>query len=224
MDQARLIVLEKENEKDIRIVVDRGIKNLEQIRSRLNPPRESPERNGDQNIFSTAKEHLLKNSRGVFLWVTLVLRELETCVVTGGYSMAGLDNRVRSLPKELGGPEGFYRAMVNTLISRHEIGGDQEAPGRRIFAWVTFSTRPLHLSELGDALAVPPWLKERVDLLNFDLDRNRPFDLELGLSSFCGGLVEVKVPTSYSRGGLNKTRVGARIGFQPNGTAYTSNC
>ncbi|KAL8717322.1 MAG: hypothetical protein Q9181_008337, partial [Wetmoreana brouardii] len=63
--------------------------------------------------------------------------------------------------------------MIERLVkrTRTSVTTDHEARGRRIFAWVTFSTRPLSVSELRDALAVRPQHTEEVNLATFDLDR-----------------------------------------------------
>jgi len=191
MTRASRIVLEKVNAEDIKAVVKSGINEIE----RLTTPVEcsvaaATQSYGEQNIFSEAEEYILENSAGVFLWVTLILRELKQCVIDGAYSLNDIADCVRCLPKDLGGPDGFYRAMITRMIDRHGINGRNQARGRRIFAWVTFSARPLLLSELDDALATPVDLKED-DISHFDLSRTRHFDFGRGLASFCGGLVEV---------------------------------
>jgi len=105
------------------------------------------------DTFSTIKDYIMKHSEGVFLWVALVLRDLEQCVVNGGYSRADLNKRLFGLPKELGGENGFYRAMIDSLIKKTAENKEQEERGRTILTWITFSERPLSVEELRDALA-----------------------------------------------------------------------
>ncbi|XEU94786.1 hypothetical protein FSHL1_000070 [Fusarium sambucinum] len=175
------IELQQVNKVDIEFVVDSWIEKME------------VEHTCGRDTFLVIKDHIMKHSSGVFLWVTLVLRDVEQCILNGGYSKADLDNRVASLPIDLGGEDGFYRAMIDTLFQNCK--GDreeQEERGRRILAWVTFPKRPLSIYELRDVLATPP-LSKRVDLSRYDLEYHRPFDLNKGLLSTCGDLVEVRV-------------------------------
>lgn len=195
MNHARYISLEKKNHQDIRVIVKSGIKKLEQFRqSSLYQGTELLEVQDQKEVFTAAENYILENSCGVFLWVVLVLRELENFIRQGGYSLEDIDECVRSLPKELGGPQGFYAVMVERLVRQAGLTKGHEAQGRRILAWVTFSTRPLLVLELRDALAVPPQLAEGANLAAFDLARARPIDFERGLSSLCGGFLEVRIP------------------------------
>lgn len=192
ISRARHISLEEKNRGDIRAIVKSGIKKLQQSRqSTLDHEIAPPEPQDQKEVFTAAETYILENSRGVFLWVVLVLRELENFVRQGGYSLEDIDECVRSLPTELAGPKGFYAVMVKRLVRQTSVTTSHESRGRRIFAWVTFSTRPLLVSELSDALAVPPRL---TNLATFDLARARPIDFEQGLSSFCGGFIEVRIP------------------------------
>ncbi|KAG8350059.1 hypothetical protein FVEN_g11795 [Fusarium venenatum] len=174
------IKLQQVNEVDIKFVVDSWI---EQVVSGYKC---------GKDIFLFIKDHIMKHSSGVFLWVTLVLRDVEQCILNGGYSKADLDKRVAGFPKELGGKDGFYRVMIDILIKNFK--GDreeQEERGRRMLAWVTFPKRPLLVGELQDVLATPP-LSRCVDLSSYNLAYHRPLELIQGLLSSCGGLVEVQ--------------------------------
>lgn len=194
MNRAHHIVLEKMNHEDIRVVVRSGMRTLEETRQSIANQGVAPVEPRDHGkVFSAAEEYILENSRGVFLWAMLVLRELESFLRCGGYSLEDIDECVRRLPKELGGPGGFYAAMVEKLVKQTSRLPGHEARGRRIFAWVTFSERQLSVSELGDALAVPSKPMEEANLATFDLARARPIDFERGLSSLCGGFIEVRL-------------------------------
>jgi hypothetical protein len=169
------IKLQEVNEEDIRVVLDRWIRRMES---------DYPTTPG---TFLSIKDYIMENSLGVFLWVTL-----ERRVINGGYSKADLQKRLVSLPKELGGEDGFYRAMIKSLIKKGADDEEQEERGRRILTWVTFSERPLSLEELQDALATPPQ-SACPDLSTYHLDQHRPLQLEQGILTACGGLVEVSI-------------------------------
>lgn len=175
------IILQKENRQDIELVVERWIERM------------ISERNCKRDTFQSIKDYIITESLGVFLWVTLVLRDVEQCVVRGGYSKADLDERVRGLPKELGGENSFYKQMILSLVANCQEDKKQEERGRRIFQWVTFAKQPLLVEELQDVLATPHQ-SQKVELSGYDLKKHKPLELDHGILSVCGGLVEV----SYS--------------------------
>ncbi|KAI1388442.1 uncharacterized protein F4822DRAFT_246736 [Hypoxylon trugodes] len=189
------IVLQKENAEDIRKVVEKWTEGLQHDHGGKLLSKKS--RKPDN--FSEIGDYIIENSQGVFLWVSLVLRDLERLFRKGGYTIASLENRVRKLPKDLGGPHGFYRAIVDSLISRQGLdeGSDEDdieedqRLAKRILAWVTFPKRPISMRELEHVLATPLQIGD-VDLSTYDLERNRPLELERGLIAYCGGLVEVR--------------------------------
>ena len=190
MKHAQHISLENMNQDDIRIFVEEEIRKLQSSLDYEIAPSEVRIR---ERIFKDAKIYILKISCGVFLWVYLVLKELRNLIQFGGYSEEDIGNCVRALPTELGGSKGFYALMVEKLVGAHTIiPQSQRARGRYIFAWLTLSTQPLCISELGDALAVFQSLSKDLNPKTFDLERTRPFDFERGLYSLCGDLVEVR--------------------------------
>lgn len=98
------IKLQEVNEEDIRMVVRGWIERM------------VSEAKCEEEVLSKVKDYIMEYSDGVFMWVTLVLRDLEQCIDKGGYTKLTLHTRLRSLPKELGGKDGFYRAMVDSLL------------------------------------------------------------------------------------------------------------
>jgi len=168
------IKLQDENQSDIKMIVDSRIDQM--IEDHCCPP-------GD---FSVIKDYIVKHSSGVFLWVTLVLKDLLQLVIEGGYSREELLGKVKALPEELGGKDGFYRIMIDSLVKKHR---DCDR-GRRVFAWVAFAERPLSFTELRDVLAVPI-TSGRTNLPLYSLENWRPHQLDRGIQSICGGLVEV---------------------------------
>lgn len=196
------IQLQQVNQKDIELIVDSWVRRMES---------EYKHKRGEET-FSMIKQYIITHSSGVFLWVALVLRDLEQCIIKGGYSKADLMKRLVGLPKDLGGKDGFYRAMINSLIKTCQEDEELEERGRRIFAWVTFATRPLSIMEIQDVWATPPQ-SDTTDLACYVLEDHIPLELDQGILSACGGLVEVKTATSHS---VNKranrnTPIGARF-------------
>lgn len=197
--QACRIVLQEVNMEDIRKTVDRGVDELEYLCGGCKGPSLSKHSHlpGD---FSRIKDCIVEKSQGVFLWVSLVLKDLDRYARKGAFTMASLEKRVHKLPKELGGPNGFYRAIVESLIRRHGEDENQDEEereeglgrGRRILSWVTFPKRPISIDELGDVLATPIQ-SDDVILSSYDFEQNRPRQLELGILSYCGTLVEVSL-------------------------------
>ncbi|KAK4063787.1 hypothetical protein Trihar35433_8495 [Trichoderma harzianum] len=173
------IKLQDVNEEDIRLVVEKRIEQME------------VERNCKPNTFEVVKNYILKESSGVFLWVTLVLREMERCLDNGLSSKADLNRIVLQLPKELGGEHGFYKRMILPLSTNREEDLYQQARGRRIFYWVTFPKRPISATELQDVLATPLPSQEK-NLSSYNFLDNRPLELDRGILLACGGLVEVR--------------------------------
>jgi hypothetical protein len=78
---------------------------IEQMESRRGCP---------SSLFQDIRDYVIKESLGVFLWVTLVLRDMDKCLTKGGYSKSDLDKRVYHLPKSLAGK----RASTNKCYFR----------------------------------------------------------------------------------------------------------
>lgn len=193
LHNCRHIVLQDVNRGDIQKAIDEGIRQLACDAS--TPP----------TRFSSIKDYIKDNSQGVFLWVSLVLQDLKRHVQRGTYSMAGLEKRVRGLPKELGGPDGFYRSIVDSLIKRQaedepyeDQRDDPVAVARKLLLWATFSSRPMRLEEFEDILATPARLGSTEES-DYDFEAHRPQNIERGLFFYCGGLVEVSTVVAPHR-------------------------
>lgn len=192
------IILQEENAGDIRILVDAKIEKVRRMCESLGNSTKPQDqiisgRIDSPDIFARIKHYIIEASWGVILWVTLVLDDMERCVRRGGYSQEDLERRVCGLPRELGGPDGFYRRILDSLMERFSWEGGREQDierGRRIFSWAAFPKRPITTVELNDALAIP------ADLANpscHNINKFRLQDLARGIVSYCGGLVEVSV-------------------------------
>ena len=193
MGRSSHIFLESENRVDIQVVVKDGISKIERLRDpTFDAGLQSSNETNEVSDFGEIGSYIVENSAGVFLWVNLVLKELEDCVIEGGYSLSDLDDLVRRLPRDLRGKDGFYGLMIKRLSKRHASNETHRGRARRIFTFITFADRALSVPELGDALAVPIQAMQPEALRRFDMSRHRPRDIETGLYSLTGGLVEIR--------------------------------
>lgn len=194
MNSVRFVLLEQKNEPDIRLIVESEVAKLEHYRQTLiSHGARSLDTQSNEDPLRGIATFIVKHAQGVFLWVSLVLREIKNFVQQGGYSLEDIEHCMRSLPRELGGRDGFYATMVERLTRQVNVSHTYQDRGRRIFAWVSFSTRPVSVNELRDAMATPLALPMAADQGSFNLARARPHDFERGLSSLCGGFVEVRI-------------------------------
>jgi hypothetical protein len=227
----RHITLQNENAGDIRILVYSRIEKLRHMHesnANSTPGRGQriSNRSNSEDIFSSIKDYIVEASWGVILWVILVLDDMERCVRRGGYSQVDLDRRVRKLPRELGGPDGFYKAILESLMEQLRREGGQAEDiqcGWRIFVWAIFPNCPITIMELNDALAIPAGL---TDPSRHDISQFRQHDLARGIVANCGGLVEVSVSMSSLVGLIVAERI-ADSGIAPTPSycpAHTSHC
>jgi len=98
-------------------------------------------------ILQEARDYIINQAEGVFVWVKLVKNELESAQI--GYSDAEVLDLLKALPPGL---EKFYEDMFRRIETsrRHDI-----QLVIKLFRLILFSLRPLTLEELRDALAVP---------------------------------------------------------------------
>jgi ankyrin repeat protein len=175
------LVLEEKNRRDIENIVDRDLQRL--IKDVTDDDQDiSP------TVFDGIKWHIIDRADGVFLWVSLVLKEVKT-LVADGFSAEDLKRLHKILPREL---EDLYKLIIQRLaesLPEHHI-----KEGRKLLAWATFSLRPLTVEELQDAIVVPSiletaYFEPRPDQLN-----RRIALLERRIQLTCGDLLEVKRP------------------------------
>ena len=126
------IHLEKENSKDLKYFVHT------EIRRRLPHLAHNP----------TVPEEIARRARGVFLWVTLVVRTL----LHRDNTDTSLELQLSMLPNNL---NSLYNAMLQRIVSN---GRASERMALRIFMWVSCSVRPLTIEELRAALSIDPCL------------------------------------------------------------------
>ncbi|KAK2812422.1 hypothetical protein FQN50_001423 [Emmonsiellopsis sp. PD_5] len=93
----------------------------------------------DPFLLEEVKQALLVGSSGMFLWVYLQLEILwDTC-----FTDAQVRSALAQLPKDL---EETYRRCVNRINFHDDTA-------LKILKWVGFSTRPLHIEEMKEAVA-----------------------------------------------------------------------
>ena len=140
----------------------------------------------DLGLLVQVVDGLIERSRGVFLWVKLVILELEEKASTDGCTIADIEQLLWSLPEKL---EELYARILNKMAK------SQYTAAVRLFQWVAYYKRPLTLSEMQEAMALDacPEL-----FTSTDLQRNTVINrvhAERRLASVCGGLIEVKNDT-----------------------------
>ncbi|KAF5986953.1 NACHT domain-containing protein [Fusarium bulbicola] len=120
--------------KDLEIIVGASLEELNDRHDGVIP---------DQ-VLSGVKEAILKRAEGMFLWVFLVLKILETAS-----SREELYSRVHSLPKDLA--DAYNKILTN--ITRGCSDNDMSKQ-RRVFSWMLFSKgkQPLRKHELRIAM------------------------------------------------------------------------
>jgi hypothetical protein len=166
------IILQKENRPDIETVIIKGLNDLSK-------KHKIPDGN-----LNRVRDDLIERCEGVFLWVSLVLRELGE-LLPNGFSEVDITNLLKSLPSDL---VAFYKHIVQRLKeSRKQC---QMREGKKMLAWAAFAERPITIDEFGDAVIIPsdPGLFPPLDA---SISQLRIFHLERRIANNCGGLLEV---------------------------------
>jgi hypothetical protein len=166
------IILEDENLPDIETVIIKGLNDLSK-------KHEIPEGNLDR-----VRDDLIKRCEGVFLWVSLVLGELEE-LVADGFSEVDITKLLKSLPSDL---IEFYKRIVTRLKENGNKGRIRE--GKKMLAWAAFAERPMTTDEFGDAVIIP---SDREPFTPSDgfISQLRISHFERRIANNCGGLLAV---------------------------------
>ncbi|KAJ7819608.1 ankyrin repeat-containing domain protein [Mycena olivaceomarginata] len=101
--------------------------------------KEHPFRSWKQVHRDCVLNHLLKHSGGMFRWVICQLDDLRKCL------LRDLQITLNNLPTTLD-------ATYERILSR--IHATNKPHARRLFNWLAFSFRPLHVEELAQVLAI----------------------------------------------------------------------
>jgi len=117
----------------------------------------------NQDLLQTAVvDNLVKDSKGVFLWVKLMILGLEKKARSGGYSPANMTKILCSLPMEL---EALYEQMLSKIV--------QATDAVQLFRWVAYSKRPLTVTEIQEVMAVMAVNQRISPITGIDLRRHR---------------------------------------------------
>jgi hypothetical protein len=101
----------------------------------------------DSNLTNEIRDHLYKNAKGTFLWVSLVCKELEK--VWRGHTR-------RLLHEFPAGLEPFYERMLQQIKGKENL--EVSTFCERVLCAVALSYRPLHLEEVVVTADLPGYL------------------------------------------------------------------
>ena len=136
------------------------------------------------DIIFQAKEYIVQQAQGVFVWVHLVQKELDR--YANGCTRNEIFGFLKSLPTEL---EGFYKRILMQLEGG--ISRDIEV-GQRMLLFVLFTYRPLELEELRQALAVQDSLGSEHLVSDELLKGNLIYNMDNRLVSCTGNFLQIK--------------------------------
>jgi len=114
---------------------------------------------------------MVERSHGVFLWVKLVLDELED-MANDGSTLADMETMLETLPPEL---DDLY-TWIQTKLEKLRIIRNGMAETVHMLQWVTYSSRPLSLLELIEANAALACDIHDLSLELLDKNRARNFN------------------------------------------------
>jgi len=127
----------------------------------------------DSNLTKEVRDHLYKNAKGTFLWVSLVCKQLEK--VWRGHTR-------RILHEFPVGLEPFYERMLQQIKSKEN--DEVSAFCERVLRAVVLSYRPLHLEEVVVTADLPEDLSDDLQSLKDLVGR-------------CGSLLTLRDETIY---------------------------
>ncbi|KAI4640537.1 uncharacterized protein J4E79_011807 [Alternaria viburni] len=220
------IVLEQENEQDLKEVIDRNLGWLRHAidqshdfeaqsieaskpdsRRRRKRPRDAVSATTTiqpdpalaalvDDQFLAMRDYLIQNANGVFLWVTLVLKELHQISKDAFSGITDLNQALHSLPSEL---EDLYAAIARRLQNR------DFKKTRRILDWIigTSQSRALTLSMLSEAMSIDEEINVEASmtpttdpfLVHKPITRQQSWGVfAFDVYDQCGGLVDVVPP------------------------------
>jgi tetratricopeptide (TPR) repeat protein len=174
------VILEDENKKDIASMVETRLQFLD---------------DPSDDLFKWTAEYLKDHAQGVFLWVSIVLREIEQRASVG-FSETDIETMVQKLPLDL---LDYYKHIARQLAE-----GEPEMVGeaKKILDWMTYAERPLTAGELWDILAIPAHTDRTFILTTqfFRTSRLRNLNhVGKRLKKCCGDLLEIKRQGHSSR-------------------------
>lgn len=133
-------------------------------------------------LLAQAKDYIVKNAQGVFLWVKLVGEELLAEVAKGSPPGVVFEF-LKGLPTEL---EGFYAHMFQKMDRSERALQDSV----KMFRFVLFARRPLLVDELLHTLGIPDNPDEEFTTSGDAFWGRKPFEHRI---LYCGGnFLEIK--------------------------------
>ncbi|RDW65098.1 hypothetical protein BP6252_10749 [Coleophoma cylindrospora] len=189
VEERHKIILQDENATDIDKIIAAGLIQIRQQVGRLNRMERA---NFDIENF---RDILTKNAEGVIIWVSLVLKQVQSLLLRGLTPNA----MMQELDKPQPNIEDLYAIIIQRLTAASEA--DVEL-GKHWLKLVSFTERALNTREFQDADLVLN-LKGKMETNETELNKNRrPISnlevIEQYMMSHCGGFIEVKAWTRIS--------------------------
>ncbi|KAK3987538.1 hypothetical protein QBC44DRAFT_294981 [Cladorrhinum sp. PSN332] len=145
----------------------------------------------DIDELSFISTYLIKASNGVFLWVKLVLEQLDERATDGFCSVAELEQLLLSIPRDL-------RDLYRLILDKINKGSQSNAiECQTVFRWIAYSPVPLQIEQVLEVVAAKACSASGSPITRTGLQRHRVGNTEVmrrRLISLCGNLVEVKGP------------------------------
>lgn len=182
-DRCVRMLLESHTDEDIECYVETSLATLAtQIRSL-------------QNTDCMAIQNtLVKKCQGVFLWVKLVLLEIEDKYHSEGCTIQELEDILRSIPS---GIDALYARMILPVSLQSKL---QKRESEAIFSWAVH--HELTHSELNDVIAIAACGEAEITITTLSRNRLRsPKEVEKRVFSRCFNFLEWK-PKPHSKLGL----------------------
>ncbi|CAN9342142.1 unnamed protein product [Alternaria alternata] len=130
------VALDKESDALTADITRYAAKSLETIRERFE------NLSGVDDILQDVRKNVVSRSQGMFLWVRLVLAQLEL----DAYNLDDLENAVANMPHSL---NDFYSRIVHRIMLYSPLSRERTI---NILKWMLCSRRPLRIIELRDAI------------------------------------------------------------------------
>ncbi len=166
------IELQAENAKDIETFIDKG---LERLSANIAISKEQEK---------MVRDHLVRENEGVFLWVSIILKELESLVSTG-LSNRSLKELLQSLQSEI-------VELYKRIVDRIKAEPSKILNAKKMLNWAAFAERPLRLDEFGDAFIIPSDDQLFVPEADFISDR-RITSFGPQIAHYCDALLEASL-------------------------------
>jgi len=139
-----------------------------------------------QRFKEEAKNYIVENSDGVFLWVSLIREDLVR-FVNHGRNINKLMAFLKGLPKGL---ESYYIRMLQVLLTGNE---DDINDGKRILQFCLYSHRTIELIELDHAFGIPGDNTDSEPEISLSCwEDERPTDIQKLVTQCIGNFVEIR--------------------------------